>query len=54
MKLRYLLSAVSGLLLVTKAAHAEPPKAAVFDFQLANLGAQSPTEADRARLGSPH
>ncbi|WHQ70572.1 DUF3280 domain-containing protein [Methylorubrum extorquens] len=51
MKLRHLLPAVSGLLLLTTAAHAEPPKAAVFDFQLANLGAQSPTDEDRARLG---
>ncbi|MGH1575099.1 DUF3280 domain-containing protein [Methylobacterium sp. P31] len=32
-------------------AHAEPPKGAVFNFQLANLGAQGPTEADVARLG---
>src|SRR6478735_8788631 len=32
-------------------ARAEPPKAAVFDFQLANLGAQGPTEGDVARLG---
>jgi hypothetical protein len=32
-------------------AHAEPPKAAVFNFQLANLGAQGPTKADVARLG---
>lgn len=45
------LMAVSAVLLVSKAAHAEPPKAAVFDFQLANLGAQSPTDEDQARLG---
>ncbi|MBB2964374.1 DUF3280 domain-containing protein [Methylobacterium sp. R2-1] len=51
MKSHHLLSAASAVLLVTTAAHAEPPKAAVFDFQLANLGAQSPTDADRARLG---
>ncbi|CAO4138054.1 DUF3280 domain-containing protein [Methylorubrum extorquens] len=51
MTLQHLLSVVSTVLLVTTAAHAEPPKAAVFDFQLANLGAQSPTDADRARLG---
>ncbi|MFD6316895.1 DUF3280 domain-containing protein [Methylorubrum thiocyanatum] len=51
MNVHYLLSAVSAVLLVTTAAHAEPPKAAVFEFQLANLGAQSPTDADRARLG---
>lgn len=35
----------------TQVAHAEPPKAAVFNFQLANLGAQGPTAADVARLG---
>jgi hypothetical protein len=37
--------------LTAQVAHAEPPKAAVFNFQLANLGAQGPTEADVARLG---
>lgn len=37
-------------LVAATAAHAEPPKAAVFDFQLANLGAQGPTAADVARL----
>lgn len=41
--------------MATPAARAEPlkdlPKAAVFDFQLANLGAQGPTEADTRRLG---
>ena len=42
---------LSLLLLGGTGAHAEPPKAAVFDFQLANLGAQPPTEADVARLG---
>ncbi|GJE37709.1 DUF3280 domain-containing protein [Methylobacterium persicinum] len=36
--------------LAATAARAEPPKAAVFDFQLANLGAQGPTEADTKRL----
>lgn len=36
---------------MTSAALAEPPKAAVFDFQLANLGQQGPTQADLARLG---
>jgi hypothetical protein len=51
MKSNHLLSAVSAVLFVNTAAHAEPLKAAVFDFQLANLGAQSPTDADRARLG---
>lgn len=40
-----------SVLLGGTGAHAEPPKAAVFDFQLANLGAQPPTEADIARLG---
>ena len=38
-------------ILSATAAYAQPPKAAVFDFQLANLGAQGPTEADTARLG---
>ncbi|CAA2159943.1 hypothetical protein MBRA_05122 [Methylobacterium brachiatum] len=42
---------LSMMLLGATAAHAEPPKAAVFDFQLANLGAQGPTDADVARLG---
>ena len=42
---------LAALLLGTAVARAEPPKAAVFDFQLANLGAQGPTEADVARLG---
>jgi len=37
--------------LTAQVAHAEPPKAPVFNFQLANLGAQGPTEADVARLG---
>ena len=40
-----------AVLSLATAAHAEPPKAAVFDFQLANLGAQGPTDADTARLG---
>lgn len=40
-----------SVLLGASAARAEPPKAAVFDFQLANLGAQGPTDADIARLG---
>lgn len=44
------LSYLAGALLSATAAYAEPPKAAVFDFQLANLGIQGPTEADRARL----
>ncbi|AWN40082.1 DUF3280 domain-containing protein [Methylobacterium durans] len=37
-------------LLTGTAAYAEPPKAAVFDFQLADQGMLGPTEADRARL----
>ena len=52
MKLRSCgMSAAVAMVLAATAAHAEPPKAAVFDFQLANLGAQGPTEADVARLG---
>ena len=43
--------ALAAMLLPVQAAHAEPPKAAVFDFQLANLGIQGPTDADKARLG---
>jgi hypothetical protein len=43
-------SAAVAMLFAATVAHAEPPKAAVFDFQLANLGAQGPTEADVARL----
>jgi hypothetical protein len=39
---------VPALLLATSAHAAE--KAAVFDFQLANLGQQPPTQADYARL----
>jgi hypothetical protein len=42
---------LSAVLLSAATARADPPKAAVFDFQLANLGAQGPTEADIARLG---
>ncbi|MEE7446650.1 hypothetical protein MRF4_01750 [Methylobacterium radiotolerans] len=48
---RHLATPLAAILLGTVSAHAEPPKAAVFDFQLANLGAQGPTEADVARLG---
>ena len=53
MSLRLPLTATFSFLLLaaTTAAQAEPPKAAVFDFQLANLGAQEPTDADKARLG---
>lgn len=51
MKLRsYGIFVAVATLCAATVAHAEPPKAAVFDFQLANLGAQGPTEADRARL----
>ncbi|QDI83530.1 DUF2380 domain-containing protein [Methylorubrum populi] len=41
---------LAALLLTVTVAHAEPPKAAVFDFQLADQGALGPTDADRARL----
>ena len=47
---RLLISALGAILAVTTGARAEPPKAAVFDFQLADLGIQEPTDADRARL----
>jgi len=51
MKLRSCgMSAAVAMLFAATAVHAEQPKAAVFDFQLANLGAQGPTEADVARL----
>jgi hypothetical protein len=40
-----------AMLCFVPVARAEPPKAAVFNFQLANLGAQGPTAADVARLG---
>lgn len=43
--------ALAAVLLTVTAARADPPKAAVFDFQLADQGAAGPTEADRARLG---
>lgn len=43
--------AMSALLIGTTCAQAEAPSAAIFDFQLANLGAQGPTEADKKRLG---
>jgi hypothetical protein len=41
---------LAALLLTSAAAHAEPLKAAVFDFQLADQGMIGPTDADRARL----
>lgn len=50
-KLHQSLFAVVALGISVTAAHADPPKAAVFDFQFANLGAQEPTAADIARLG---
>lgn len=40
----------AALVLTGTAAYAEPPKAAVFDFQLADQGMLGPTDADRARL----
>jgi hypothetical protein len=43
--------AVAAMMLTATAAYAEPPRAAVFDFQLADQGALGPTDADRARLG---
>src|SRR3954453_6102190 len=42
--------AASLVMLAGGTARAEPPKAAVFDFQLADQGALGPTEADKARL----
>jgi len=51
MKLRSCGMPAVAMLFAATVAHAEPPKAAVFDFQLANLGAQGPTDADVARLG---
>ena len=48
---RGLSTAFVAMLLGATAARADPPKAAVFDFQLANLGAQGPTDADVSRLG---
>lgn len=47
---RLFISSLAVLLTVTTGARAEPPKAAVFDFQLANVGIQEPTDADKARL----
>lgn len=44
-------SALAALLLTSTTAYADPAKAAVFDFQLADQGMLGPTEADRARLG---
>ncbi|ACL61206.1 DUF3280 domain-containing protein [Methylobacterium nodulans] len=51
MRARRCLAALAALLLTGAATHAEGQKAAVFDFQLANLGASPPTEADKDRLG---
>lgn len=48
--MRALVRSALTLLLLTGAARAEPPTAAVFDFQLADQGALGPTEADKARL----
>jgi hypothetical protein len=47
---RMLIFSISAMLTTMSGARAEPPKAAVFDFQLANLGIQGPTDADTARL----
>ncbi|WP_027171733.1 DUF3280 domain-containing protein [Methylobacterium sp. 10] len=47
---RLLVSSLGAMLLVPTGALADPPKAAVFDFQLADLGIQGPTLADKARL----
>ncbi|MFE1602052.1 DUF3280 domain-containing protein [Methylobacterium sp. ID0610] len=41
----------AAMLATVGTAHAEPPRAAVFDFQFANIGAQPPTQADSDRLG---
>jgi hypothetical protein len=44
-------AAIASLAILTaSAAHAAPEKAAVFDFQLANLGIVPPTPADQDRL----
>ncbi|GJD72036.1 DUF3280 domain-containing protein [Methylobacterium goesingense] len=48
--LRLIVSSLGAMLIVATGARAEPPKAAVFDFQLADLGSQEPTDADKARL----
>jgi hypothetical protein len=42
--------ALACLMLLPAQARAEPPKAAVFDFELNDQGIIGPTEADRARL----
>ena len=42
--------ALAAAALLADPAVAAPEKAAVFDFQLANLGQLPPTDADRARL----
>lgn len=49
MRVRYACSSVLGLMMSVSAAHAAD-KAAVFDFQLANLGQLPPTDADTNRL----
>ena len=41
---------LTAILLSATVVHAQPPKAAAFDFQFANLGALPPTEADHERL----
>ena len=47
---RILMFTLGATLITAAGARAEPPKAAVFDFQLANLGIQGPTDEDKARL----
>ncbi|MBX9933261.1 MAG: DUF3280 domain-containing protein [Methylobacterium sp.] len=48
---RTLVATLAVTALAATIARAEPPKAAVFDFQFANVGAQPPTQADYDRLG---
>ena len=47
---RILMFTLGATLITAAGARAEPPKAAVFDFQLANLGIQGPTDEDKAPL----
>jgi hypothetical protein len=47
---RLFMVALGSLMVTGGVARAAPPKAAVFDFQLANVGSQAPTDADKARL----
>ena len=52
MKVLSLAASAAAATLLASTAQAAAPKAAVFDFQLANLGQLPPTDADKARL--PH